>query len=69
MSVACIKNAFSLQVCQTLDVPKGKKNPYNNLVVKRTGWKTIRIFVSSTFKDFHREREILVKEVHNFNII
>ena len=54
-----------LQVCQTLDVPKGKKNPYSNLVVKRTGWKTIRIFVSSTFKDFHREREILVKEVSN----
>ena len=30
---------------------------------KRTGWKTIRIFVSSTFKDFHQEREILVKKV------
>ena len=27
------------------------------------GWKTIRIFVSSTFKDFHEEREVLVKEV------
>ena len=29
----------------------------------RKGWKTIRIFVSSTFKDFHQEREVLVKEV------
>ena len=29
----------------------------------RKGWKTIRIFVSSTFKDFHEEREVLVKEV------
>ncbi len=52
-----------LQVCDTLDVPKGAPNPYKDLVVRRTNWKTIRIFVSSTFKDFHREREILVKEV------
>ncbi len=29
----------------------------------RRGWKTIRLFVSSTFKDFHVEREVLVKEV------
>ena len=29
----------------------------------RPGWKTVRIFVSSTFKDFHQEREILTKEV------
>lgn len=29
----------------------------------RRGWKTIRLFVSSTFKDFHIEREVLVKEV------
>ena len=31
--------------------------------VKRRGWKTIRLFVSSTFKDFHAEREVLVKQV------
>ena len=36
------------------------------LVIRRTGWKTIRIFVSSTFKDFHQEREILVKKVRAF---
>ena len=30
---------------------------------QRRGWKTIRIFVSSTFRDFHQEREVLVKEV------
>ncbi|RDD44594.1 Telomerase protein component 1 [Trichoplax sp. H2] len=30
---------------------------------KRRGWKTIRLFVSSTFKDFHAEREVLVKQV------
>ena len=34
-----------------------------DLVIQRTGWKTVRIFVSSTFKDFHQEREILVKKV------
>jgi len=33
------------------------------LVIKHQGWKTIRIFVSSTFKDFHQEREFLVKKV------
>ena len=32
----------------------------------RKGWRTIRIFVSSTFKDFHQEREVLVKEVRSF---
>merc|ERR1719494_810557 len=29
----------------------------------RKGWRAIRIFVSSTFKDFHQEREVLVKEI------
>lgn len=32
-------------------------------VKNRRGWKTIRLFVSSTFRDFHAEREVLVKEV------
>ena len=27
------------------------------------GWKTVRIFVSSTFTDFFCEREVLVKKV------
>jgi len=27
------------------------------------GWKTIRVFVSSTFADMHSEREILIKKV------
>lgn len=31
--------------------------------LNRKGWRTIRLFVSSTFKDFHQEREVLVKEV------
>ena len=35
----------------------------------RRGWKTIRLFVSSTFKDFHVEREVLVKEVRRFGDI
>ncbi|XP_071952526.1 telomerase protein component 1-like [Antedon mediterranea] len=40
-----------------------RKSKCKKLVIKRSGWKTIRVFVSSTFKDFHAEREILVKEV------
>jgi len=27
------------------------------------GWKTIRVFISSTFRDFHSERDYLVKYV------
>ena len=41
----------------------GKGKGGKKLVIKRSGWKTVRVFVSSTFKDFHAEREILVKEV------
>ena len=47
------------KVSQTVEKGSSKKG----LVIKRSGWKTVRIFVSSTFKDFHAEREILVKEV------
>ena len=46
------------QVSKTMSKGTSKK-----LVVKRSGWKTVRVFVSSTFKDFHAEREVLVKEV------
>jgi hypothetical protein len=27
------------------------------------GWRTVRVFVSSTFTDMHNEREVLVKKV------
>lgn len=30
------------------------------------GWKTIRVFVSSTFLDMHSEREVLVKKVEYY---
>ena len=52
-----------VQVNETLTVPKGQKFNDKKLIQKRSGWKTVRIFVSSTFKDFNNEREILVKEV------
>ena len=32
-------------------------------IKKKTGWKVIRLFISSTFADFHEEREVLVKKV------
>ena len=38
-------------------------NMEHKLVIRRRGWKSIRIFVSSTFRDFHQEREVLVKKV------
>ncbi|XP_071955372.1 telomerase protein component 1-like [Antedon mediterranea] len=37
---------------------KNKKNEETN-----QNWQVIRIFVSSTFRDFHAEREVLVKKV------
>ena len=49
------------QVSRTVDSTKRS----SKLVIRRHGWKTIRIFVSSTFKDFHSEREVLVKEVRD----
>ncbi|XP_072024365.1 LOW QUALITY PROTEIN: TPR repeat-containing protein DDB_G0287407-like [Amphiura filiformis] len=48
------------QVSRTVDV---KSRDKKKLVIPRSSWKTIRIFVSSTFRDFHAEREVLVKEV------
>ncbi|XP_022080358.1 telomerase protein component 1-like isoform X2 [Acanthaster planci] len=48
------------QVSRTIDIQRNKEK---SLVIRRSGWKTVRIFVSSTFRDFHAEREILVKEV------
>ena len=47
----------------TLVVKRGDRYDDKNLVVRRSGWKTVRVFVSSTFKDFHPERETLVKKV------
>ena len=46
-------------VRKTIEVREQKKK----LVIKRVGWKTVRVFVSSTFRDFHAEREVLIKEV------
>ncbi|XP_022107201.1 telomerase protein component 1-like isoform X2 [Acanthaster planci] len=46
-------------VSKTIEVQQQNKK----LVIKRVGWKTIRVFVSSTFRDFHAEREVLIKEV------
>ena len=33
-------------------------------VTTRTGWQIVRVFVSSTFTDFHSEREVLMKKVN-----
>ena len=48
---------YKYHVLQTWDkvdrtVKKGSKGN-KKLVIQRSGWKTIRVFVSSTFKDFH----------------
>jgi len=49
-----------------LEVKKSLKDPVNLEPVERKGWETVRIFVSSTFRDFHTERDILVKKVRTF---
>ena len=40
-----------------------KTKPLTAPIIRRSGWNTVRIFISSTFKDFDSEREILVKKV------
>ena len=49
------------------EVRKKKENSpiidLEELVTRRPGWKTVRIFVSSTCEDFYDERDILVKQV------
>nr|XP_054748224.1 TPR repeat-containing protein DDB_G0287407-like isoform X1 [Lytechinus pictus] len=42
---------------------EAQRSGADKLIVRRSGWKTIRIFVSSTFRDFHAERELFIKEV------
>ena len=62
-------NAYIVEINETwvraFKTVKKVNHKTGDLVVKRKGWKTIRVFVSSTFKDFHSEREILVKKVIN----
>ncbi|ESO89196.1 hypothetical protein LOTGIDRAFT_154286 [Lottia gigantea] len=45
------------------DTKNEKKEKKKLKPVKAGGWRTVRIFVSSTFTDFYNEREILVKQV------
>ena len=39
----------------------GKKYPQSG--ANLSGWRAVRLFVSSTFQDFQNEREVLVKKV------
>lgn len=39
-------------------------NDKEELVTLNSRWKTVRVFVSSTFKDFHNERDVLVNQVN-----
>ncbi|KAJ7377292.1 hypothetical protein OS493_030104 [Desmophyllum pertusum] len=41
---------------------KSKSSP-SSVDSKRKGWRVVRLFVSSTFADYHAEREVLVKKV------
>jgi hypothetical protein len=44
---------------ETCDVSQKTKQE----LVNTTGWRVVRLFVSSTFTDYHAERELLVKKV------
>ena len=43
---------------------RGTKGPVSNK--SPTGWRVVRLFVSSTFADYHAEREVLVKKVSEY---
>ena len=49
----------------TLKVSQGQKYDPRKLITRRSGWRTVRIYVSSTFEDFHSERETLAKQVRH----
>lgn len=40
-----------------------EKTKSSSKEVKTKGWRVVRLFVSSTFADYHAEREVLVKKV------
>ena len=54
----CIEDVW-LRVHETVD----SNPPSLEQQTQRTGWHTVRVFVSSTFRDFHSERDVLVKKV------
>ena len=64
-----IKSSRKIDVCDVWKRVKDKSQERSTELVPDTsnGWKTIRIFVSSTFPDFHQERDLLVQEVCIFN--
>lgn len=53
------------QICQKgpAEFIKKRAQEQKNKSVATSEWKTVRIFVSSTFNDFFSEREVLVKKV------
>lgn len=46
-----------------IELQCSSSSPFTPVIRSKGEWKTIRLFVSSTFTDFHNEREILVKKV------
>lgn len=65
MLTSNFNQSFFIKINKSWDLVEKscKQKSHKKCVISRTGWKTIRIFVSSTFKDFHAERETLVKQV------
>lgn len=49
------------KTCDDMDV----KKPGDTADAVSAGWRVVRLFVSSTFTDYHAERELLVKKVPN----
>ena len=47
-------------ICGDETVKKSLSSPFDPRI---RGWRVVRLFVSSTFADYHAEREVLVKKV------
>ncbi|XP_021378535.1 telomerase protein component 1-like [Mizuhopecten yessoensis] len=64
-----IDEAFDLRPMPTTSADRGNKpklvNPAKPLAVvsNSPSWKTIRVFISSTFRDMHGERDILTRNI------
>lgn len=62
-STTAAKVESSWAVIEDQRTKEMKRRGNSRIRKQMSGWKTIRVFVSSTFTDMHSEREILVKKV------
>ena len=59
---AVIDNVWR-EIDKSINKYQKKYEGLRNNTEKTHGWRVVRLFISSTFADFHAEREVLIKKV------